>query len=80
MTSAFPESQTSRLRITLFEAFSAFTLVTACMLVKSPIATLYTEGFGDFITSITAPIASGRSDSCRMGFAPIEDPRLFTAH
>jgi hypothetical protein len=43
-------------------------------------ATLYTEGFGDFVTSITAPIATGWSDSCRMGFAPIRDPRLFTAH
>ena len=36
MTSAFPESQTGRLRVTLFEACSAFTHVTACMLAKSP--------------------------------------------
>ena len=43
-------------------------------------ATLYTEGFGDFVTSITAPIASGWSDSCRVGFAPTGDLRLFTAH
>jgi hypothetical protein len=42
--------------------------------------TLYTEGFGDFVTSITAPIASGWSDSCRMGFAPIRDLHLSTAH
>jgi hypothetical protein len=31
-----PESQTGRLRITLFEACSAFTHVTACMLARSP--------------------------------------------
>ena len=54
--------------------------VTACMLAKSPFATLYTRGFGDFVTSITAPIATGWSDSCRVGFAPTEDRRLFTAH
>ncbi len=35
---------------------------------------------GRDITSITAPIATGWSDSCRVGFAPTEDRRLFTAH
>jgi hypothetical protein len=44
------------------------------------IATLYTVGFGDFVTSVTAPIATGWSDSCRMGFAPIGNLRLCTAH
>ncbi len=29
---------------------------------------------------MTAPIASGRSDSCRVGFAPTEERRLTTAH
>ncbi|MFH1742694.1 MAG: hypothetical protein ABIH23_27120, partial [bacterium] len=59
---------------------SAFTLVTACMLAKSPIATLYTEGFGCFVTSTAAPIATGWSDSCRVGLSPTEDTRLSTAH
>jgi len=63
-------------RIARFEACSAFTHVTACMLAKSPFATLYTRGFGDIVTSITAPIASGWSDSCRVGFAPTGDRRL----
>jgi hypothetical protein len=36
MTSAFPEFQTGRLRITLFEACSALTHVTACMFAESP--------------------------------------------
>jgi len=48
-------------RITLFEACSAFTRVAACMLAKSPDVTLYTEGFSHFVTSITAPVASGWS-------------------
>ncbi|MCK0507490.1 hypothetical protein GO606_011485 [Aromatoleum anaerobium] len=32
--------------------------------------TLYTEGFSHFVTSMTAPIASGRSERGRAGFAP----------
>jgi hypothetical protein len=45
----------------LFEDCSAFTRVTACTLAKSP-RTLYTEGFSHFVTSMTAPIASGWSN------------------
>ncbi|MBI4445838.1 MAG: Na+/H+ antiporter NhaA, partial [Acidobacteria bacterium] len=33
-------------------------------------------GFGDVVTSITAPVATGWSDSCRVGFAPTRDLRL----
>jgi len=36
-------------RITLFEACSAFTRVTACILAKSPKVTLYTRGFSRFV-------------------------------
>ncbi len=32
--------------------------------------TLYTRGFSHFVTSMTAPIAAGRSGSCRVGLAP----------
>ena len=67
-------------RITLFEACSAFTHVTACMLAEPPIVTPFTGGFSGFIASTTAPIATGWSDSCRVGFAPTEVRRLFTAH
>ncbi len=42
--------------------------------------TLYTRGFSHFVTSMTAPVASGRSDSCRVGLAPTEERRLSTAH
>jgi hypothetical protein len=37
------------------------------------------EGFSHFVTSMTAPIASGWS-GCRMGFAPTGKRRLCTAH
>jgi hypothetical protein len=46
----------------------------------SPLRTFYTEGFIRFVTSTTAPIATGRSESCRVGFAPAGRQRLFTAH
>ncbi len=42
--------------------------------------TRYTEGFSHFVTSMTAPAASGWSDSCRVGLAPTEERRLTTAH
>ena len=37
------------------------------------------EGFSHFVTSMTAPIASGWS-GCRMGLAPTGKRRLITAH
>src|SRR5580693_5711739 len=46
-------------------------------------ATVYrdtlSEGFSYFVTSIAAPAASGWS-GCRVGLAPTEKRRLFTAH
>ena len=50
------------LRIVLFEVCSAFTRVTACTLALSPIRDTLIEGFSHFVTSMTAPIASGWSD------------------
>ena len=49
------------LRIVLFEDCSAFTRVTACTLALSPIRDTLIEGFSHFVTSMTAPIASGWS-------------------
>jgi hypothetical protein len=57
------------LRIVLFEVCSAFTRVTACTLALSPMRDTLIEGFSHFVTSMTAPIASGWS-GCRVGFAP----------
>jgi hypothetical protein len=41
--------------------------------------TRITEGFSHFVTSMTAPVASGWSD-CRVGLAPTGKRHLFTAH
>src|SRR6202042_3109925 len=41
--------------------------------------TCYTEGFSHFVTSKTAPVASGWS-GCRVGLAPTGKRRLVTAH
>jgi hypothetical protein len=57
------------LHIVLFEACSAFTRVAACTLALSPIRDTLIEGFSHFVTSMTAPIASGWS-GCRVGLAP----------
>src|ERR1700732_1213694 len=59
------------LHIVLFEACSAFTHVAACTLALSPIRDTLIEGFSHFVTSMTAPIASGWS-GCRVGLAPTE--------
>jgi len=67
------------LRIVLFEACSAFTRVAACTLALPPIRDTLIEGFSHFVTSMTAPIASGWS-GCRVGFAPTGTRRLCTAH
>src|SRR5258708_36527587 len=67
------------LRIVLFEDCSAFTRVAACTLALSPIRDTLIEGFSHFVTSMTAPIASGWS-GCRVGFAPTGKRRLCTAH
>src|SRR5467141_3137064 len=67
------------LRIVLFEVCSAFTRVAACTLALSPIRDTHSEGFSQFVTSLAAPVASGRS-RCRVGLAPTGKRRLCTAH
>src|SRR5664279_6132558 len=67
------------LHIFLFEACSTFTRVAACTLALSPIRDTLIEGFSHFVTSMTAPIASGWS-SCRVGLPPTGKRRLVTAH
>src|SRR5260221_3689597 len=57
------------LHIVLFEACSAFTRVAACTLALSPIRDTIIEGFSHFVTSMTAPIASGWSGR-RAGLSP----------
>jgi len=76
---AFPETQAGRLPHHpfrgLLSVYSRYGLRTR----QVPCRTLYTEGFSRFVTSTTAPIATGWSD-CRVGFAPTERPCLRTAH
>ncbi len=42
--------------------------------------TLSIGGFSRVVTFPTAPIATGRSDPCRKGLAPSQEPCLSTAH
>jgi hypothetical protein len=42
--------------------------------------TLSIGGFSRVVTFPTAPIATGRSDPCRKGLAPFQEPCLSTAH
>ena len=48
--------------IDCFGACSVFTRVRACLLAGSPKAIRYIRGFSRFVTSTTAPIATGWSD------------------
>src|SRR5258706_15977090 len=57
----------------------ALTRVAACTLALSPICDTLIEGFSHFVTSMTAPIASGWSGR-RVGLAPTGKRRLCTAH
>src|SRR5712691_342083 len=47
---------------------------------RSHLMTLYIGGFSRVVTFPTAPIATGRSDPCRKGLAPSQEPCLSTAH
>ena len=57
-----PRSSRVGFRIALFEACSAFTARYGLHARRSPKVTLYTGGFSSFVTSTTAPIATGWSD------------------
>ena len=62
-TAAFPGKLTGRLpHLVSFEACSAFTHVSACMLAGSPEVIRFIRGFGELVTSSTAPTATGWSD------------------
>jgi hypothetical protein len=45
-----------------------------------PQVTLYTEGFSHFVTSMTAPVASGGSKIAGQDSHPQERRHLFMAH
>ncbi len=68
------------LHITLFGACSAFTTRCSPHARRVTKVTLSTEGFSRFVTSTAAPIATGWSESCRVGLSPTGKSRLCTAH
>ena len=67
--SALPFSRPARRSLALRPAYSL-----------SPLRTRFTKGFDRFVASTTAPAATGRSDSYRVGVSPTERPCLCTAH
>ena len=62
--------------IVLFEVCTAFTRVAACTLALSPIRDTLIEGFSHFVTSMTAPVASGGSEFAGWGLHPLESAAL----
>ena len=62
------------------QRFIVLSIVIDPTLTGSPKATPYIGGFSYFVTSITALIASGRSDLAGWDFHPLEKRRLITAH
>jgi hypothetical protein len=78
--SSLPSVPEVGFRVSIFEACSAFTHVTACLLAMAPLAPLSVEGSGGFVASTAAPIATGWSESCQAGLSPAVDLRLSTAH
>jgi hypothetical protein len=76
---AFPVIQAGRLPHYPFRGLlSVHSLRPACS--PSSRRTLYTKGFRCFVTSTPALVATGWSDSCRVGISPTEKSRLGTAH
>ena len=53
--------------ISPFEACTAFAYRCSLRARQVTYVTLYIEGFGRFVSSATAPIATGRSENCRVG-------------
>jgi hypothetical protein len=70
---AFPEILIGSASALLFSRPAQRSLTFGLSARQSPKATLCTEGFSRFVTSTTAPIATGWSDSCRAGLPPLED-------
>ena len=60
----------------LFEVCSAFTCVAACTLALPPIRGTLSEGFSHFVTSMTAPVASGGSEFAGWDLRPLENAVL----
>jgi hypothetical protein len=80
VVSAFPDRVAGSACASSFSRFARRSLAlrpahSRCHLFVTRI----TRGFSHFVTSMTAPVASGWS-GCRAGLAPAGKRRLFTAH
>jgi len=78
--SAFPEIMAGRLPHHVFRGLLSVHSRYGLHTHQVTFMTLYTGGFSRFVTSTTAPIATGWNESCRAGFAPAGKPCLCTAH
>ncbi len=65
---------------TVFEACSAFTRVTACLLAESPKRPFPSEASAVSLPPLPLRLLPAGATPCRAGIAPTEDQRLFTAH
>ena len=78
--SAFPEIAVGSACTSTFSRIAQRSLaLRPAHLRRHLYVTCYTEGFSHFVTSMTAPVASGWS-GCRVGLAPTGKRRLVTAH
>jgi hypothetical protein len=78
--SAFPDNVVGSACTSSFSRFAQRSLALRPAHSRGHLyVTSYTEGFSHFVTSMTAPVASGWS-GCRVGLAPTGKRRLVTAH
>src|SRR2546425_7460354 len=66
--------------LSFFEACSAFTSVTACLLAGSPLRPFASEASAVSLPPLPLRLLPAGTTVCRGGVAPPEDPHLFTAH
>ena len=77
---AFPENVVGSACTSSFSRFAQRSLALRPAHSRGHLyVTSYTEGFSHFVTSMTAPVASGWS-GCRVGLAPTGTRRLLKAH
>jgi len=69
-TAAFPALNTCRLPRRCFRGLNGVHWSSGLLLAELPKGSPHIEGFGEFVTSFAAPIATGWSDVCRAGIAP----------
>jgi hypothetical protein len=77
---AFPVFQAGRLAHCPFRGLLSVHSRYGPLTRRVTYMTLYTRGFSRFVASATAPVATGRSESCRVGVSPTDRPCLGTAH